>query len=119
MEPEVANDAALTFRTGTLHTIVNPPTIADGTRTPSLGKLTFPLVMRHVDAFAEVSEAAIMEAVRFAFYRLKLVVEPSGALGLAALRSGAWRPAHGSRVGVILSGGNMDAPTMTAILNEA
>ncbi len=119
VEPEVANDAALTFRTGTLHTIVNPPTIADGTRTPSLGKLTFPLVMRHVDDFAEVSEAAIMEAVRFAFYRLKLVVEPSGALGLAALRSGAWRPAHGSRVGVILSGGNMDAPTMTAILNEA
>ena len=116
VEPVVANDAALSFRTGTLHTVRNPPTIADGTRTASLGRLTFPLVLRHVDDFAEVSEAAIMEAVRFAYYRLKLVVEPSGALGLAALRSGAWRPAPGSRVGVILSGGNIDAPTMMQIL---
>ncbi len=117
VEPEVANDAALSFRTGLLHTNPNPPTIADGTRTPSLGTLTFPLVLQHVDAFAEVSEAAIMDAVRFAFYRLKLVVEPSGALGLAALRSGAWLPAPGSRVGVILSGGNVDGPTMMHILS--
>jgi threonine dehydratase len=116
VEPEVANDAALSFRTGALHTIHNPPTIADGTRTPSLGRLTFPLVLRHVDAFAEVSEDAIMEAVRFAFYRLKLVVEPSGALGLAALLSGVWQPEPGSRIGVILSGGNVDARTMTQIL---
>ncbi len=116
VEPEVANDASLSFRTGTLHTIHNPPTIADGTRTPSLGTLTFPLVLRHVDDFIEVSEEAIMEAVRFAFYRLKLVVEPSGALGLAALRSGAWQPTPQSRVGVILSGGNVDAPTMAQIL---
>jgi threonine dehydratase len=116
VEPLVANDAALSFRTGALHTIHNPPTIADGTRTPSLGRLTFPLVLRHVDAFAEVSEDAIMEAVRFAFYRLKLVVEPSGALGLAALLSGVWQPEPGSRIGVILSGGNVDARTMTQIL---
>lgn len=115
-EPEVANDAALSFRTGTLHTVANPPTIADGTRTASLGRLTFPLVLRHVDDFAEMSEEAIIEAVRFAYYRLKLVVEPSGALGLAALRSGAWTPAPGSRVGVIVSGGNIDGPTMTHIL---
>lgn len=116
VEPEVANDAALSFRTGVLHTIHNPPTIADGTRTPSLGALTFPLVRQYVDDFATVSEDAIKEAVRFAFTYLKLVVEPSGALGLAALLSGAYL-AQG-RVGVILSGGNMDAATMAAILME-
>jgi threonine dehydratase len=117
VEPEVANDAALSFRSGTLHTIVNPPTIADGTRTPSLGSLTFPLVLQNVDDFAEVSEEAIREAVRYAFHTMKLVVEPSGALGLAALLSGAWK-AEG-RVGVILSGGNIDASTMVQILSDS
>lgn len=116
VEPEAADDAARSFRTGVLHTIHNPPTIADGTRTPSLGTLTFPLVREYVDEFATVSEDAIKEAVRFAFYRLKLVVEPSGGLGLAALLGGAFR-ARG-RVGVILSGGNIDGPTMAAILAE-
>lgn len=116
VEPEVANDAALSFKTKTLHTIHNPPTIADGTRTPSLGKYTFPLVLEYVDDFVTVSEESIKEAVRFAFYYLKLVVEPSGALGLAALLSGAIQPS--GRVGVVLSGGNIDAPTMTMILNE-
>jgi threonine dehydratase len=62
-----------------------------------------------------VSEAAIMEAVRFLFYRMKLVVEPSGALGLAALLSRAVEPK--GRIGIILSGGNIDADTMTTILN--
>lgn len=116
VEPLVANDAALSFRTGELHTIKNPPTIADGTRTPSLGSLTFPLIRANVDDFAEVTEEAIADAVRFTFYYLKLVVEPSGALGLAALLSGAYQSS--GRVGLILSGGNIDAPTMRAILAE-
>ena len=116
VEPEVANDATLSFRTGVLHTIHNPPTIADGTRTPSLGQLTFPLVRQYVDEFATVSEEAIKEAVRVAFTYLKLVVEPSGALGLAAVLSGAF-PAQG-RIGVVLSGGNIDAATMAMILTE-
>ena len=115
VEPAVANDAALSFRTRTLHTVLNPPTIADGTRTPSLGRITFPLVLQHVDGFVEVSEEEIREAVRFAFYRLKLVVEPSGALGLAALLGG--HVLSSGRVGVILSGGNMDAPTAVSILD--
>lgn len=114
VEPAVADDATQSFRTGTLHTVHNPPTIADGTRTPSLGEVTFPLVMQYVDDMATVSEEAIEEAVRFLFYRTKLVVEPSGALGVAALLSGAVQAA--GRVGVILSGGNVDGPTMTAIL---
>lgn len=119
IEPELADDATRSFRTGELHAIHNPPTIADGTRTPSLGpNYTFPLILRHVDDMRTVSEEAIKAAVRFAFYRLKLVVEPSGALGLAALLSGVV-PAEGQRVGVIVSGGNIDAEVMTLILSES
>ena len=114
VEPELADDATRSFYSGTLQTVKNPPTIADGTRTPSLGRITFPLVRTYVDAMATVSEESIMEAVRLLFYRLKLVVEPSGVLGLAALLSGKVRPQ--GRVGVILSGGNVDGPTMQRIL---
>ena len=118
VEPETANDATLSFRTGVLHTVKNPPTIADGTRTPSLGKLTFPLVREYVSDMATVSEAAIAEAVRFLFARTKLVVEPSGALAVAALLSGAVKPPAGARVGVILSGGNVDGEVMARILRR-
>ncbi len=114
VEPELADDATRSFRTGTLQTVHNPQTIADGTRTPSLGKVTFPLVREYVADMRTVAEEAIAEAVLFLFYRLKLVVEPSGALGVAALLSGAVQA--GGRVGVILSGGNIDGPTMSALL---
>lgn len=117
IEPEVADDATRSFRTGVLHTVHNPPTIADGTRTPFLGEVTFPLVLEYVDDMQTVTERAIIEAVQFLFYRTKLVVEPSGALGVAALLSGA--VAVSGRVGVILSGGNVDAPTMARILTGA
>lgn len=116
IEPEVADDATRSFRTKTLHTVKNPPTLADGTRTASLGKLTFPLVLEYVDDMRTVSEQSIREAVGFLFFRMKLVVEPSGALGVAALLSEAVRVS--GRVGVILSGGNIDAPTMIKILSE-
>jgi threonine dehydratase len=114
VEPELADDATRSYYSGTLQTVKNPPTIADGTRTPSLGRITFPLVRSFVDAMATVSEASIVEAVRLLFFRLKLVVEPSGVLGLAALMTGAVEPR--GRVGVILSGGNVDGPTMQRIL---
>ena len=116
VEPELADDATRSFHTGNLHTVKNPPTIADGTRTPSLGKkVTFPLILKYVDDMKTVSEAAIIEAVQFLFYRMKLVVEPSGALGVAALLSGSLKLQ--GRVGVILSGGNIDGPTMKTILD--
>jgi threonine dehydratase len=115
IEPELADDATKSFHTGKLHTVKNPPTIADGTRTPSLGKVTFPLVLEYVDDMQTVSESAIMDAVKFLFYRMKLVVEPSGVLGLAALLSGVVKPQ--GRVGVILSGGNIDGATMKKILD--
>jgi threonine dehydratase len=116
IEPELADDATRSFRSKTLQSVSNPPTIADGVRTPCLGKVTFPLILEHVDDFATVSEGAIYEAVRFLFFRQKLVVEPSGVLGIAALMSGALR-LHG-KVGVVLSGGNIDGPTMTQILDQ-
>jgi threonine dehydratase len=117
IEPALADDATRSFRTGTLHTVHNPPTIADGTRTASLGRLTFPLVRANVDDMQTVDEDAIREAVRLLFYRAKLVVEPSGALGVAALISGVVTGFR--RVGVILSGGNIDGETMADILRGA
>jgi threonine dehydratase len=117
VEPELADDATKSFYTKRLHHVKNPPTIADGTRTSSLGKITFPLVLEYVDEMKTVSEAAIIEAVKFLFYRMKLVVEPSGALGLAAILSRVVTPK--GRIGIIISGGNIDAATMTTILNSA
>jgi len=114
IEPTVADDATRSFYSGTIQTVKNPPTIADGTRTESVGELTFELMRRHVTAMRTVSEDAIIEAVRFLFFRAKLVVEPSGALGVAALLSGAVDVQ--GRVGVIISGGNVDGKTMARIL---
>jgi threonine dehydratase len=116
IEPELADDAARSFRTKQLHKVKNPPTIADGTRTSCLGKITFPLILEYADDMKTVSEAAIMAAVRFLFYRMKIVVEPSGALGLAALLSQS--VSAKGKVGVILSGGNMDAEVMLQILRS-
>jgi threonine dehydratase len=116
IEPELADDATKSFQTKKLHSVKNPPTIADGTRTASLGKITFPLVLEYVDNMKTVSENAIIEAVKFLFYRMKLVIEPSGALGLAAILSRSVVPE--GKVGIILSGGNIDSSTMTTILNS-
>ena len=116
VEPELADDACRSFKTGTLHTVKNPATIADGTRTSSLGKITFPLVLEHVDDMVAVSEKDIIHAVQFLFFRMKLVVEPSGVLGLAALFSKKIAPKK--KTGIILSGGNIDAKTMGFIMSQ-
>ncbi len=116
IEPEVADDAAKSFHTKTLHKVKNPPTIADGTRTASLGNVTFPLVLKYVDDIQTVTEQSIIDAVKFLFFRMKIVAEPSGALGIAALLSKAVK-AKG-KIGIIISGGNIDAETMTFILNN-
>lgn len=116
IEPELADDATKSFYTKVLHTVKNPPTIADGTRTASLGKLTFPLVLEYVDEMVTVSEKEIIDAVKFLFFRMKLVVEPSGALGIAALLSN--KISLSGKVGVLISGGNIDAPTMKMILDS-
>jgi threonine dehydratase len=107
VEPALADDATRSFHSGVLHTVHNPPTIADGARTPSLGVLTFPLVRRYVHDMVTVEEDEIVRAMRFLWERLKLVVEPTGALAAAALLEERVL-ARGARVGVIVSGGNVD-----------
>jgi threo-3-hydroxy-L-aspartate ammonia-lyase len=107
VEPEAGDDANRSFRTGTLQTIPVPSTIADGARTTSLGQVTFPLVRAHVDDMTTVSDAEIVTAMRFLWERMKLVVEPTGAMGLAAALAGRV-PVSGRKVGIILSGGNVD-----------
>jgi threonine dehydratase len=107
VEPEAADDATRSFQTGVLQTVRNPRTIADGARTPSLGRLTFPLVRANVDDMVSVPDDALVHAMRFLWERMKLVVEPTGALGLAAALRGKVA-VEGKRVGVILSGGNVD-----------
>jgi len=107
VEPEAGDDATRSFKTGTLQTVENPQTIADGARTPSLGKLTFPLVQANVDDMLTVSDADLVETMRFLWERMKLVVEPTGVLGLAAAYRGKVEVA-GRRVGAIVSGGNVD-----------
>ena len=107
VEPETANDATLSFRTGELHTTRNPPTVADGLRTPSLGKVTFPLVRQYVSEMNTVSEREIIDTMRFLWERMKLVVEPSGAVALAAAMRGD-KNTDSEKIGVIISGGNVD-----------
>ena len=107
VEPEAGDDATRSFRSGVLQTVKNPQTIADGARTASLGRITFPLVRTLVDEMATVSDDDIVDAMRFLFERMKLVVEPTGALGLAAALRGELA-LKGLRVGVIVSGGNVD-----------
>lgn len=107
VEPERADDATRSFHTKTLHTVHNPDTIADGARTPSLGKITFPLVLEYVDDMVTVSEDAIQRTMFFLWERMKIVVEPTGVLAAAALLSGVVK-ASDARVGVIISGGNVN-----------
>jgi len=114
VEPERADDATRSFRTGRLHTVENPDTVADGARTPSLGTVTFPLVLKYVDAMVTAGEKAIVEAMHFFWQRMKLVVEPTGALAAAALFDGALSDLP-DRVGVIISGGNVELQTAAAL----
>ena len=117
VEPENADDAVQSFRNGRIERIENPQTIADGTRTESLGQLTFEIIRRRVHDMVSVSEEAIVEATRALFEDGRIVVEPSGALGLAALLSGVVKVQ--GRVGVIISGGNIDPAVMRTILNHS
>lgn len=110
-EPALADDGARSFRSGRMETVSNPQTVADGARTPSLGELTFALIRQHVTDVVTVTEESILRAMLFLWERMKLVVEPTGALGLAALMQGALK-LPGQRVGIIVSGGNVDLAAM-------
>ena len=107
VEPAAGDDATRSFHTGTLHTVHNPDTIADGARTPSLGQYTYPLVREYVSDMLAVSDEDLVRTMQFVWTRLKLIVEPTGVLGLAAIFNRRY-PVENKRVGVILSGGNVD-----------
>jgi threonine dehydratase len=106
VEPELANDAYISFTTGKLVPNVNCETVADGLRT-SLSERTFNIIRKNVDEIVLVSEKEIIDTMRFLWERMKLIVEPSGAVSLAGLLSGKMNIKEG-RIGVILSGGNVD-----------
>jgi len=115
VEPEAGDDFARSFVAGERIEIPLPDTIADGQRTQAPGRLTFPIVKRLCAGILTVSDDELRAAMRFAFERLKLIVEPSGSSALAALLSGRI-DATRKRVGVVLSGGNVDAAAYAAIL---
>ena len=107
VEPAAGDDAVRSFRSKRLETVANPQTIADGARTTSLGTITFPLMLEHVSGMVSVDDGALLRTMFYLWERLKLVVEPTGALGAAAALEGTV-PVAGTRVGIILSGGNVD-----------
>lgn len=115
VEPEAGDDGRRSFISGQIQTVHNPDTIADGARTPSLGTLTFPIIQAHVDAMETVSDAQLLSAMRWLWTRLKVVVEPTGALAAAYVLHNPEAFA-GKRVGVMLSGGNVDLEAMAQLL---
>lgn len=118
VEPKRADDATRSFHSGTLQTVHNPETIADGARTPSLGQYTFPLVLHYVSDMVTVSDAAILRSMFFLWERLKIVVEPTGALAAAALLEGVIAVPD-ARIGVIISGGNVDLKQVGKLFTKA
>jgi threonine dehydratase len=106
VEPALADEARRSLAAGRILSAGDPPTLADGLRT-TVGQITFPIIQDRVEGIVAVSESAIVEAMRLIFERMKIVVEPSAAVCLAALRDGAL-DVRGERVGIILSGGNVD-----------
>ncbi|MEL6741535.1 MAG: pyridoxal-phosphate dependent enzyme [Planctomycetota bacterium] len=121
VEPELGDDATRSFASGRLCVVRNPATIADGARTPFLGRYTFPIVLERVDRMRTVSDAELAAWVAFGLARLKQVFEPSGVLGLAGAAADA-RDAGGlggARIGVIVSGGNVDPAALAGVLDLA
>ncbi|MFN8062642.1 MAG: threo-3-hydroxy-L-aspartate ammonia-lyase [Vicinamibacterales bacterium] len=115
VEPAAGDDATRSFRTRTLQAVHNPVTIADGARTPSLGRITFAAVLAHVRDMVTVPDDALVRTMRFLAERMKIVVEPTGALGAAAAFEGAV-DVRGTRVGVVVSGGNVELTRLAAWL---
>jgi threo-3-hydroxy-L-aspartate ammonia-lyase len=104
VEPEAGDDWKQSFAAGEIIAIDVPRTIADGLQTHAPGELTWEVASRLVDEIVTVTDLQMVEAMRFAFERLKLVIEPSGAVGIAAVLNGL---VSGDRIGVIVSGGNV------------
>lgn len=117
VEPEAGNDGQRSFRSGSIVHIETPKTIADGAQTQHLGAYPFEIIRRDVNDILTVSDAQLVESMRFFAERMKLVVEPTGCLGLAAARA-MKSEIQGRRVGVIISGGNVDIAHFCALLRS-
>ena len=118
VEPEAGDDVRRSLEADEIVTIPVPRTIADGQQTTAPGRRTFAVIRERVDAVVTVTDAQIVEAMRFAFERMKVVLEPSGASALAAVLSGVV-DAPGDRVGVTLSGGNVTADRFAELVAAA
>lgn len=115
VEPEAGNDGQQSLRAGRIVHIETPKTIADGAQTQHLGGITFPIIQRDVTDILTASDAELVDAMGLLATRMKLVVEPTGCLGLAAARQKG-KELHGRRVGIILSGGNVDMQRFCSLL---
>ena len=115
VEPEAGNDAQQSKAAGKIIKIDTPKTIADGAQTQYVGQLTFPVIQELVDEIVTVSDAQLIEAMRFAASRMKMVIEPTGGLAMAAAMQGVVN-VKGQRVGIIISGGNVDIAQLAKYL---
>ncbi len=117
VEPEAGNDGQQSFRSGQIVRIAVPKSIADGALTPYLGDYTFPIIRRLVTDIVTVSDAQLVATMRFFAERMKMVVEPTGCLAAAAALEGVFA-VGGKRVGVLLSGGNVDLPAFAKFIAD-
>jgi len=115
VEPEAGNDGQQSFRSGSIVHIEVPKTLADGAQTQHLGKITFPIIQRDVEDILTVGDSELVDCMRFAAERMKLVIEPTGCLGFAAARQQKGQ-LKGKRVGVLISGGNVDITRFCELL---
>ena len=117
VEPAAGNDGQQSFRAGSIVRIDTPQTIADGAQLQQLGKYTFEIINRDVDDIFTVTDAELVDCMRFFASRMKIMVEPTGCLGFAAVRQLADR-LKGQRIGVIVSGGNVDLDRFCALVGS-
>jgi threonine dehydratase len=115
VEPEAGNDGQQSLRTGAIVHIPTPRTIADGAQTQHIGELTFAIIRRELADVLTASDGQLVEAMRFFAERMKIVVEPTGCLAFAGARHGGL-PLRGKRVGIIISGGNVDLARYAELL---
>jgi threonine dehydratase len=117
VEPQASDDTARSLRAGERVRVEVRPTIADGQQLPTPGERTWPVIRALVDDVVTVSDAEIVEAIRLLFERVKIVAEPSGATALAALLAGRVE-LRGGTVGVVISGGNIDAARFASLVGS-
>jgi threo-3-hydroxy-L-aspartate ammonia-lyase len=118
VEPDTANDTFLSLQKGTIVSTPQAHSIMDGLLPTAPGELTFSIMREHLESVALVTDTEAAEAVRFLLLRMKLLVEPSGAAPIAALLAGKIPNARGKKIGVVLSGGNIDAGKLAEIVTS-